>query len=78
LCHIPEDLRWRNIAGVGFLGGIGFTMSIFITLLAYDNSTVVDQAKVAILVSSLVAAIIGLFLLNTTLKKDVSSNEKKD
>lgn len=75
LCHIPEDLRWRNIAGVGFLGGIGFTMSIFITLLAYDSSIVVDQAKVAILVSSLIAAIIGLFLLNTTLKRSVSTIE---
>jgi len=77
LCRIPQDLRWRNIAGVGFLGGIGFTMSIFITLLAYDNSIVVDQAKVAILASSLIAAIIGLFLLNTTLKKDVSTIEGK-
>jgi len=69
LCNIPEDLRWRNIVGVGFLGGIGFTMSIFITILAYDNPLVVNNAKIAILSSSLIAATIGIILLNASLKK---------
>jgi len=63
LCRLPEDLNWKSIAGVGFLGGIGFTMSIFITLLAFDNQTMISQAKLAILVSSLIAAILGYLTL---------------
>ena len=36
-CALPRDLRWRHLAGAGFLGGIGFTMSVFITLLAFQS-----------------------------------------
>ena len=43
------------IFNVGFLGGIGFTMSIFITLLAFDNESIIDNAKLVIVLSSLVA-----------------------
>jgi len=68
VCKLPSDLRWRNILGVGFLGGIGFTMSIFITILAYDNLQVIDNAKIAILSASFVSAIIGLTFLSSSLK----------
>jgi NhaA family Na+:H+ antiporter len=37
ICTLPKDLKWSNILGAGMLGGIGFTMSIFITLLAFKN-----------------------------------------
>ncbi len=67
-CKLPEDLNWKSIAGVGFLGGIGFTMSIFITLLAFDNETVINNAKFVILISSLIAGIIGFITLKLTLK----------
>lgn len=69
LCKLPEDLNWKIIAGVGFLGGIGFTMSIFITLLAFDNETIINNAKFVILLSSLVAGLIGYLSLQLTLKK---------
>lgn len=68
LCKLPEDLNWKSILGVGFLGGIGFTMSIFTTLLAFDNETIINNAKFVILVSSLLAGLIGFFSLKLSLK----------
>ncbi len=67
-CKLPSDLNWKSILGVGFLGGIGFTMSIFITLLAFENETIINNAKLIILISSLIAGIIGFFMLKTILK----------
>lgn len=68
LCKLPGDLNWKSVLGVGFLGGIGFTMSIFITLLAFDNETVINNAKFIILLSSLVAGVLGFVFLKATLK----------
>jgi len=75
LCKLPSDLNWKSILGVGFLAGIGFTMSIFITLLAFDNETIINNAKFVILLSSLTAGIIGFFALKTTLKIAPIDNE---
>ena len=69
LCVLPNDLKWKNILGAGFLGGIGFTMSIFITLLAFDNDTTINDSKIAILLASLIAGTIGFIVLKLTLKK---------
>lgn len=68
LCKLPNDLNWKSVLGVGFLGGIGFTMSIFITLLAFENETVINNAKFIILLSSLVAGILGFVFLKAILK----------
>jgi NhaA family Na+:H+ antiporter len=65
---LPTDLNWNSILGVSFLGGIGFTMSIFITLLAFSDHQHIENAKIMILLSSLVAGIIGFILLKSTLK----------
>lgn len=70
LCTLPTDLKWKNIVGAGFLGGIGFTMSIFITLLAFDNADIVNNSKIAILIASFVAGTIGFIFLKLTLKKN--------
>jgi NhaA family Na+:H+ antiporter len=70
LCSLPGGIRWRNIAGAGILGGIGFTMSIFISMLAFDNPVYIINSKITILLSSLIAGIIGLLFLATTLKKN--------
>jgi Na+:H+ antiporter, NhaA family len=67
ICSLPGDLRWKHVAGTGFLGGIGFTMSIFITLLAFGEPTLVDQSKIAILVASVTAGLIGFFWLKSLL-----------
>lgn len=71
ICKLPEDLNWKSIFGVSFLGGIGFTMSIFITLLAFNDEEHVSNAKIMILISSLVAGFIGYFLLKNILNKTV-------
>lgn len=75
LCALPSDLKWKNIIGAGFLGGIGFTMSIFITLLAFDNEEIVNNSKIAILIASLIAGTIGFFYLKMTLKTTVEKSE---
>ncbi len=70
-CKLPSDLNWKAIIGVGFLGGVGFTMSIFITLLAFDNENIINNAKFVILISSLIAGLIGFLSLKLTLKKAI-------
>ena len=77
ICALPSDLKWKNIIGAGFLAGIGFTMSIFITLLAFDNSVIVNDSKIAILIASFIAGSTGFIFLNLTLKLRVE-NEGED
>jgi len=74
LCKLPDDINWKSIIGVGFLGGIGFTMSIFITLLAFDNETIINNSKFVILISSLIAGLIGFLSLKLTLKTEIDEN----
>lgn len=69
LCQLPSDLNWKSIFGVGLLAGIGFTMSIFITLLAFDNETIINNSKLVILLSSLTAGLLGFISLRQTLSK---------
>lgn len=68
ICKLPNDLNWKSIIGVGFLGGIGFTMSIFITLLAFDDMELQNDSKITILIASVIAAVIGFITLNFILK----------
>jgi NhaA family Na+:H+ antiporter len=69
LCKLPEDINWKYLIGVGFLGGIGFTMSIFITLLAFEDLNVINNAKFIILISSLLAGSIGFLTLKLSLRR---------
>ena len=57
--RLPAGAGWRHIVGVGAVAGIGFTVSLFITGLAFDTDTLQDDAKIGILVASIIAAIIG-------------------
>ena len=75
LCKLPTDLNWKSIFGVGLLAGIGFTMSIFISLLAFDNDTVINNSKLVILMSSFIAGTIGYFFLKITLTNTISQDE---
>ena len=59
ICALPSDIKWKNILGAGMLGGIGFTMSIFITLLAYSDAAMIDNSKIAILIASTISGILG-------------------
>lgn len=71
ICTLPRDLKWSNILGAGMLGGIGFTMSIFITMLAFknDGEAVITYSKIAILIASFIAGTIGFLWLKFNLKK---------
>lgn len=75
LSQLPEDVRWNHIIGAGFLGGIGFTMSIFITLLAFGNPEIVQSSKISILVSSLLAGTVGYIILS---RQGVSISDHSD
>ena len=70
ICTLPRDLKWSNILGAGMLGGIGFTMSIFITMLAFknDGEAVITYSKIAILIASFIAGTIGFLWLKFNLK----------
>lgn len=69
MCQLPKGLKWGHIFATGFMAGIGFTMSIFITLLAFKSQPEdVTISKIAIMISSLVAGLIGYVFLNRTLK----------
>ena len=65
ICRLPSDLNWRHVFGAGILGGIGFTMSIFIANLAFaGNPETINASKMAILSASLTAGIIGFLWLS--------------
>lgn len=69
LASLPPGMNFRHMLGAGFLGGIGFTMSIFITILAFDEQSVIDESKVAIMIASLLAGTVGYLILNASTGK---------
>jgi NhaA family Na+:H+ antiporter len=78
ICTLPVDLKKRHLLSLGLLAGIGFTMSIFIAMLAFDEQALVDTSKIAIMVGSLIAGILGLLMLGTTLPKRSDVLEDSD
>ena len=62
---LPEGVGWRSVAATGALAGIGFTVAIFISNLAFDDPALVDEAKIAILVASAISAVIGYTALRS-------------
>ncbi len=69
LTKLPKDINWNQLIAVGFLGGIGFTMSIFITLLAFDDNQIITNSKFMILIASLISGAIGFIWLKQSLNK---------
>lgn len=69
LCILPKNLKWSHILGAGMLGGIGFTMSIFITVLAFKNPEIIVFSKIAILIASFLAGLLGFVYLKYILNK---------
>ena len=61
--QLPSGVQWRHVLGVGFLGGIGFTVAIFVSAIAFDDHTIVDQAKMGVFGSSLLAGAAGYLFL---------------
>jgi Na+:H+ antiporter, NhaA family len=63
LASLPERATWRMVHGVSWLGGIGFTMSLFIAGLAFGEASLLDSAKVGILAASSIAGVAGWLML---------------
>ena len=63
LSELPRGIGWRHVYGAGWLAGIGFTMSLFITDLAFSDGALVDAAKLGILVASLISGVVGWMIL---------------
>jgi NhaA family Na+:H+ antiporter len=76
ICRLPLDLNWKHVFGAGLLGGIGFTMSIFITNLAFaGQSGVINASKMAILLASLTAGAVGFLWLKLFGKPEASDDD---
>ena len=71
LVPMPAGMDWKNIAGVSLLGGIGFTVSLFVANLSFagDHPELLNQAKFGVLVGTIVAGILGYVVLNLVLPK---------
>ena len=65
LAELPEGSTWQQVIGVAFLAGIGFTMALFISGLAFAGTHLEREAQLAILIGSLLAAAVGLAILLT-------------
>ncbi len=69
IAELPADMGWDHLYGVGLLAGIGFTMSLFITNLAYTDDSLIMQAKVGIFTASILAGVAGYFYLRHVLNR---------
>lgn len=69
IADLPENTKWPHVLGLGLLGGIGFTMSIFIALLSFNHPEYQNEAKFAVLIASVLAGISGFLLLSLYNKK---------
>jgi len=70
MADIPRGVKWSHLWGAGLLGGIGFTMSIFISELAFSSQTMIDEAKISIFLASFLAGISGYVILARVLPKE--------
>jgi NhaA family Na+:H+ antiporter len=77
LVKLPLDLTMKHIWGAGFLAAIGFTMSLFITELAFQSDVYILQAKIGILFASIVASIIGYWLIKSASRPHIPTTDTK-
>ena len=75
LANLPEMAGWKHMLGVGMLGGIGFTMSIFISMLSFKDPQFIEEAKFAVLIGSLISGICGYAYLSAIGNRNKSTLE---
>lgn len=75
IAQLPSGIGWWELYGVALLGGIGFTMSLFISSLAFEGTTLVTNDRLGILVGSIASALLGYMLLKWRLSKTTAANE---
>ena len=66
LAHSPDELTWQHKIGVAFLSAIGFTVALFITELSFHNDRLMEEAKMGIFATSLVAGLVGYGVLRVS------------
>ena len=72
---LPEGMTKKELIGIGLLAGMGFTMSIFVSMLAFKgNIALIEEAKLAILISTLLAGLLGVFWLSITTKSPLEES----
>jgi Na+:H+ antiporter, NhaA family len=76
LGRLPDGARWSQVVGVGILAGIGFTVSLFITELAFDSADLQDDAKLGTLSASIVAALLGSLILSAISRRTRSGGTR--
>lgn len=69
IANLPEGATWKHMFGVGLLGGIGFTMSIFVAMLSFKDPVHIEEAKLIVLIASISAGILGYTYLSNLSKK---------
>jgi NhaA family Na+:H+ antiporter len=75
ICKLPSEVTWSHMIGAGLLGGIGFTISIFITNLAFEGQLeLINASKIAVFTASLLAGLIGLLWLRVVCKMPVTAD----
>jgi NhaA family Na+:H+ antiporter len=77
VCELPRGVSWSQVVAVAMLAGIGFTVALFITSLAYADEAIVTQAKMGILVASTLAAILGAAMLHRA-SREAPQNRRAD
>lgn len=78
MASLPDGIRWPQVAAMGILGGIGFTMSIFINSLAFSDPDITDIGKMSILLTSALAAILGIIALSITCRRPRPAEEAEE
>lgn len=68
LSKLPKSINWKLMFGVGILAGIGFTMSIYVTMLAFENGTLINNSKLIVIITSLFSGVAGYLFLRRNLK----------
>lgn len=71
MARMPEGMNWKNLTGVSLLGGIGFTVSLFIANLSFaeESPTLLNQAKFGVLLGTILSGLLGYIVLNKVLPK---------
>jgi NhaA family Na+:H+ antiporter len=67
ISSLPQHSRFSQLAAVAVLGGVGFTMSLFITNLSFEDQAMIDASKIGILLGSLVSGLLGYYFLKLSL-----------
>lgn len=76
LSNLPNQATWKHIFAIGLLAGIGFTMSIFISMLSFDENLLIEEAKLSVLLGSLTAGLLGSLFLWTLGRRNKQITQK--